>query len=175
MKNTHRIPIIFAAILVIALLIQGCGGGGRKVSAVHGTVADIDRNVVIDADVWIDDHQTKSLVTGAFRLENAPSGWQTIRAKAIVDGRQWEGSTAVEVLQNEPTMNANMVLAPAGDLTTITGYVWDDSGHRVSGARVLVTTRILLPSGSSDQEIPTNLRFLANSIILGGCFSSSFL
>lgn len=151
MKRTYRIPILLAAIVIIAVLIQGCGGGSSKSSAVHGTVADLDRNVVIDADVWIGAHHARTLVTGAFRIENVPSGWQTIHARATVDGRQWEGSTAVEVLRDEPTMNANIVLAPAVDLTTITGTV-TAGGRRISGARVLVTTRILLPSGSSSQD-----------------------
>lgn len=143
-QRRYQVPLLLAALAVAAVLMHGCGGSETfsYTSDVHGTVADLERNVVIDADVWIGTHRTKSLATGAFRLREVPSGWQTIRASAIVDGTQWEGSTAVEVLDSGPTMNANIVLIPAGDATSITGRVYDDTGRPISGARVLLTTRL---------------------------------
>ncbi len=148
MKQAIQRILILLAVAIIAALLQGCGGS-TSISVVHGSVSDIDRNVVVDAKVWVGALSTKSLVTGAFRLENVPSGWQTVRASATIDGRLWVGATAVEVLSNQPTMNANIVLSPAGDVTDIEGYVFDDTGRRVADARVLVTTRALLPSESS--------------------------
>lgn len=145
MKQTrYYVPLLIAALAALALILSGCGGGGESDSRsdVHGTVADLDRNVVVDADVWIGEHHGVSLVSGAFRLQGVPSGWQTLRASAVVDGRTWEGSTAVEVLEGRPTMNANVVLMPAGDATSITGRVFDNHGGPISGARVLFTTRL---------------------------------
>lgn len=152
MKQITIRTAIFLSLAVVAALIQGCGGGVVFRSDVQGTVSDIDRNVIIGAEVWIDDLRTNSLASGAFRLQNVPSGWQTIYARADVDGDVWVGSTAVEVLEGEPTMNANIVLSPAGDTTYIQGYVYDDTGRPVRGARVLLTTRVLLPSGSSSDD-----------------------
>jgi len=151
-RNNSLLPTM-VMLLVVTSLIQGCGGGTKR-SFVHGTVSDIDRNVLVDAEVWVGDRSTRSLITGAYRLESVPSGWKTIRARAIVNGQRWEGSTAAEVLKNEPTMNVNIVLAPARQLTSIEGHVFDDTGYRVRGARVLVTTRLLNPEDSSAYDGP---------------------
>lgn len=148
-----RMMLMLLAATFAATVIAGCGGTTSS-STVHGTVSDIERNVVIDADVWIGAQHTRSLASGAFRLSNAPGGWQTIRARAEVDGATWEGTTAVEVLQGEPTMNANIVLSPASQQTSIEGYVKDSTGRGVSGARVLLTTRLLMPSESSSYDGP---------------------
>ncbi|MBP6964035.1 MAG: carboxypeptidase regulatory-like domain-containing protein [Armatimonadetes bacterium] len=148
-----RMILMLFAVSFAAAMVAGCGGTTSS-SAVHGTVSDIERNVVIDARVWIGGQQTRSLASGAFRLPNAPSGWQTIRASATVNGATWEGTTAVEVLRDGPTMNANIVLSPASQQTSIEGYVKDSTGKGVSGARVLLTTRLLRPSDSSAYDGP---------------------
>jgi len=138
--------LICVLLILAALLIQGCGGHRTRRSAVSGTVSDINRNVVIDAEVWSDEeHVARTLVSGVYRLEGVASGWRTIRASAVINGKPWVGSTAAEVLRDEPTMNVNIVLALAGDTVQIGGIVVDDIGHRVDGARVLLTTRLVFP------------------------------
>jgi len=142
-------PLFFATALVCTgfiMMIQGCGGRGpSKVSVVSGTVSDINRNIIVGAIVWVGDKSTVSLQTGTYRLPDVTSGWQTIWAQAEIDGETWIGSTAVEVLRNEPTMNAHIVLAPSREVTDIRGQVRDDTNHPVRDARVLLTTRLLAP------------------------------
>ena len=148
MKKRIGMYILMLAAIVATLILQGCGGGGSTsgVSTISGTVSDINRNVLIGARVWVDStHETESLASGAYRLDNVESDWTTIRASATVNGETWVGSTAAYVLWNEPTMNINIVLAPSSDTCEIGGVVRDDTGHRVDGARVLITTRILSP------------------------------
>lgn len=135
---------------ILSLFLQGCGGGTSGVSTVSGSVADINRNTITGATVTVDDFQTQSLASGTFRINGVQSGWKTFRASVMVDGQRWVGSQAVEVLKNEPTMNANIVLAPISQTTTISGIVRDDTAHRVSGARVLLTTRIVF-DGTTDK------------------------
>lgn len=153
-------PLVFALMLISLTsmaILQGCGGGGGGLqkSVVTGTVSDLDRNVLIGATVKVDDtHQTKSLITGIYRMEDVDSGWKTIWAEAVVNGTKWVGSTAVEVLQNEPTMNANIVLAPAAKTMSISGYVSDHLGYAVKGARVLLTTRIVSLNNTSSSDGP---------------------
>jgi type 1 fimbria pilin len=155
MKKHNRILICALAALVSAAVLSGCGGGGSGISTVSGTVADINRDTITGATVRIGTIETESLASGVYRLNGVPSGWQTIRATAVIEDVTWVGSQAAEVLKNEPTFNVNIVLAPAGETTQIGGVVRDDLGHRVSGARVLLTTRILYPGeGTSSQDGP---------------------
>jgi hypothetical protein len=144
--NHTLIPLILTANFTLVLIFQGCGGKGpSKVSVVSGTVSDINRNMIVGAKVWVEDKETVSLQTGTYRLPDVPSGWQTIWAQAKINGETWIGSTAVEVLRNEPTMNAHIVLAPLRQTTDIRGRVRDDTNHPVKGARVLLTTRLINP------------------------------
>ena len=155
MSNIHRTHILLAmaAVLFLALLFQGCGGTGPGVSTISGTIADINRNTVVGAEVWVDDlHKTESLVSGTFRIDGTPSGWQTVRAKATIAGETWVGTTAAEILHNEPTMNVNIVLVPESNTTQIGGSVKDNRGHTVSGTRVFLTTRTLAPSDSTSSS-----------------------
>lgn len=137
--------VIITGVLLLAMLLQGCGGD-RKYSAVSGTVADIDRNMIVGARVWVDNgSETESLMSGVYRLTGVASGWRTIRASATIDGELWVGSTAAEVLRDEPTMNIHIVLSPISETTEIEGYVEDDQGRPVRDARVLLTTRLVYP------------------------------
>lgn len=149
MTKQNRIRIITcAALMIAAFALQGCGAGGG-VSTISGTVADINRNTITGALVHVGVHQTESLASGVYRMDGVPSGWQNVRAEAEIAGETWVGTQAAEILKNEPTMNVNIVLAPAGQTTTISGLVRNDTGNRVSGARVLLTTRTLYPSDST--------------------------
>lgn len=156
MKKRIGIYILMPAAIIAALILQGCGGGGVETpvtpgySTVSGTVSDINRNVIIGARVWVDStHETESLASGAYRLDDIENDWTTIRASATVNGETWVGSTAAYILWNEPTMNINIVLAPSRDTCEIDGVVRDDTGHKVDGARVLITTRILSPQNET--------------------------
>ena len=156
MKRQIGICILAITAVVTALVLQGCGGGGGSdynlppgFSTVSGTVSTINKDTIMDAQVSIGDHDAKSLVSGVYRLDDVESGWKTAWATATIGGERWVGSTAVEVLYNEPTMNANIVLAPEHETTTIRGVVTDDSGYGVYGARVLLTTRIVYPAGDT--------------------------
>ena len=148
----YRLAVL--AVLPVAVLLAGCGGGSSTSTTVSGAVADINRNVLVGARVYTGAQSTRSLVAGTYRLNGAPSGWRTIRAEVEVDGDLWVGSTAVEVLRDEPTFNANIVMAPARDTALLTGTVRDSLGRTVSGARVLLTTRITAGSGTSAFDGP---------------------
>ena len=151
-----RIVMLLALASAAAVLLQGCGGGSdTKHSVVSGSVSDINRNVVIDATVWADGdetHSAHSLASGAYRLEGIESGWRTIRASAMIKNQTtgkdelWVGSTAAEVLEDEPTMNINVTLARETDTTAIGGVVREDATNDpVAGARVFLTTRLVYP------------------------------
>ncbi|MHB1001109.1 MAG: hypothetical protein ACYC27_17845 [Armatimonadota bacterium] len=152
-------PILIAVSLALVIILSGCGGGGggggNGTSSVSGTLADIDRNTITGGEVWVDDNpanSTESLASGAYRLDGVRSGWRTIRARAFINGEEWVGSTAVEVLRNEPTMNINIVLSPRTETTDIGGVVRDEFGDRIEGARVLFTTRIVFPPDQTSSD-----------------------
>ena len=154
-QNRVHIPILAAAVLTISsLFLQGCGGAGTGVSSVSGTIADVNRNPIVGARVWVVDeaHGTDSLSSGTYKLNGVESGWRTVWASATIDDITWVGSTAAEVLKNEPTMNIHIVLAPITETMEVHGTVYDDTGDPVSGARVLLTTRLLAtdPPESTD-------------------------
>jgi len=144
-RKMHCFWIILVASLV-GLGIQGCGRH-KAFSVVSGTVSDMNQNVLVDARVYCAGLETRSLVSGAYRLEDIPSGLRTIRAEASIQGQTWIGSTAVEVLRNEPTMNVNIILAPVSETTSIYGTVIDDTGRPVRDARVFV---FLKPPGEGE-------------------------
>jgi len=144
---------ILAVVMSLAFtaLLQGCGGERKRLSVVSGTISDINRNPIVGASVRVDDeHQTQSLSTGTYRLEGVESGWRTVWASVEINGETWIGSTAAEILRDEPTMNVHIVLAPVSETTEIRGYVEDDAGHPIGGARVLLTTRLLSPPEDTD-------------------------
>ncbi|MCL6519796.1 MAG: carboxypeptidase-like regulatory domain-containing protein [Armatimonadetes bacterium] len=142
MKHFLGLP---AMMLLALTVLQGCGGGHRPRSVVSGTVSDMNQNVIVDAEVYYDGaRKTRSLITGIYRLENVPSGWRTIRAKTTINGKTWIGCTAAEILRDEPTMNVNIIIAPVSNTTSIEGIVFDDTNHRVEGARVFL---LLQPTG----------------------------
>lgn len=143
--------------IISALILTGCGGGsrgnggggGNGISTVSGTLSSVDRVTITAGTVWSDSdpaHTTTSLASGAYRLQSVRSGWSNMRARVTINGTQWVGSTAAEVLSNQPTVNINITLSPATQTTSIGGVVRDDSGNRVRNARVLFTTRIIFPA-----------------------------
>ena len=150
----RQVFILLAVMGIAAIILHGCGGSAKQ-SAVSGTVSDINRNVIIDANVWAvgdEMHGAKSLVSGAYRLEGIESGWRTIRAGATVKNETtgidelWVGSTAAEVLKDEPTMNINITLARETDTTEVGGVVREaGTNDPIEGARVFLTTRIVAP------------------------------
>lgn len=158
-----KISGVFLALIVLSItasfILAGCGGGGggnNGTSTVSGSLSSINRATVTGGTVWASGdpgNTTTSLASGAYKLSGVKSGWRTIRASVFVNGAEWVGSTAAEVLNNTPTMNINIVLSPKTAVTTIGGVVRDDNNNRVDGARVLFTTRIVYPgdqTGSSD-------------------------
>lgn len=154
MGKQFRVGILILAVgtlIVSSLLLQGCGGSSSGISSVSGTVADINRNTVTGATVTVDTLQTESLASGIFRVNGVESGWKNFHATATINDEIWVGNQAVEVLKNQPTMNANIVLTRSGATTDISGVVHDDTGGRVSGARVLFTTRIVFDDTSTGQ------------------------
>lgn len=150
----RQVLVVLALAGIAALMLQGCGGSVKH-SVIAGTVSDINRNVVIDATIMVDGdvtHYAKSLVSGAYRLEGIESGWRTIRASAMIKNETtgidelWVGSTAVEVLKDEPTMNINIAVAHETDTTQIGGVVREaGTNDPIEGARVFLTTRLVSP------------------------------
>ncbi|MHB1455775.1 MAG: fibronectin type III domain-containing protein [Armatimonadota bacterium] len=150
---------VLAALIVISIasifLLAGCGGGGtggggnNGISTVSGTLSSINRATITGGTVWAfgdPGNTATSLASGAYELNGVRSGWQTMRASVFVNGVEWVGSTAADVLSNAPTMNVNIVLSPKTAVTDIGGVVRDDNNNRIEGARVLFTTRIVYPA-----------------------------
>ena len=143
-----------AFVIMASFILTGCGGGGtgggnNGISTVSGTLSSIDRDTVTDGTVWAlgdPGNTTASLASGAYKLEGVRSGWQNMRASVFVNGIEWVGTTAAEVLNNAPTMNINIVLTPRSQTTDIGGVVRDDNNNSIAGARVLFTTRIVAPA-----------------------------
>lgn len=151
MKKSREIIALIVFLITAAFMITGCGGGGGNsgTSSVSGTLSNIDRATVTGGTVWAygnPGNTTTSLASGAYKLNGVKSGWQTMRASVFVNGVEWVGFTAAEVLNNTPTMNINIVLSPKTATTSIGGTVRDDNNNRVEGARVLFTTRIVYPA-----------------------------
>lgn len=136
-----RIILGFAVLSIIALFIAGCGGGGN-VKALSGTITDIAANPVPGAEIWLDGRKvTTSLMNGTYKISSLGSGPHNIEAKAMVDGRLWVGTRAVNVFNDGPTMNMNVVIGKWDDLGDLEGTVTDASGNPVPNARVIAVAR----------------------------------
>lgn len=155
MNRVKTSLLLIAALAITAVFISGCGGGssfdgidGTGFSDVSGTLSDINRATITGGTVWVEGQSNitaKSLASGAYKLIHVRSGWQNVRARATINGVQWVGCTAAQILSDEPTMNINITLAPATQTTSISGVVKDENGRRIFGARVLLTTRTVYP------------------------------
>ena len=162
MKRTGVFAAFIVFSIIAAFLLGGCGGGGggggggnTGISIVSGTLSNIDRVTVTGGTVWAfgnPGNTTTSLASGAYKLSGVKSGWQNMRASVFVNGVEWVGSTAADVLNNTPTMNVNIVLTPKTAVEDIGGIVLDDNNNRIEGARVLFTTRIVFPADQTTSD-----------------------
>ncbi|MDO8586271.1 MAG: carboxypeptidase-like regulatory domain-containing protein [Armatimonadota bacterium] len=145
MLNTKGFITTIAFLIAAALLVQisGCGGGGGgRTLTVSGAVSDVEGNLVPDARVTISSggSAAKTSFNGAYKLTAAQSGWQTVTATAVIDGRTWRGTQAVQVFASGPTLNVNVVIGQFDKLGSLAGRVRDVSGFGIDGARVFVST-----------------------------------
>ncbi|MEN6521241.1 MAG: carboxypeptidase-like regulatory domain-containing protein [Armatimonadota bacterium] len=135
------LPIILFT--VVALFLSGCGGsGGNKEISLSGSVTDVAGNYIPGATISIDGRDaTKSLMNGAYKVTGLSSGEVNVEASAVIDGKEWTGTRAVDVYADGPTQNMNIVIGPWDELGDIKGAVTDTGNDPLSSVRVIAVAR----------------------------------
>jgi hypothetical protein len=136
-------PLALSLLLAGLLILAGCGGGGNP-RALSGTVTDVAGNLVPGADIFVDDSShkaTTSLMSGSYKIAGLASGPHNIEAIAVIDGKEWVGTRAVDVFGDGPTMNINILIGPWDELGDIEGTVTDLSNNPLPNARVIASAR----------------------------------
>jgi hypothetical protein len=121
-----------------AVMLAGCGENG-KVGIVSGTITDVDRNPVADAEVFAANainSRTRSLHNGTYYLTNVPDRFTIIRARAVINGVEYTGQNVAQVFENEQSKSVNIMIAPANRQGAVEGFVRDALGRGIEGARV---------------------------------------
>ena len=121
-----------------AVTLAACGGES-KVGVVSGTITDVDRNPVADAEVFAANavnSRTRSLHNGTYYLTNVPDGFTIIRARAVIGGKEYTGQNVAQVFENEQSKNVNIMIAPTDRQGGVEGFVRDAFGRGIERARV---------------------------------------
>lgn len=127
---------------LIALFVSGCGGGGGSHGSLSGTVTDVAGNLIPGATISVDGNVvTRSLMNGTYKIPSVEPGTHNITAQAMIDGRQWVGNQVLDVYNDGPTMNMNLVMGAFNTLGDISGSVTDLSNNPLSGVRVVAVAR----------------------------------
>lgn len=130
-----RIP---AFVLLVGLTASfGCGGGGVK-GNLTGVVTDVDGRAVAGATVSVGSTRTSSLSNGTFTLGGIGSGFKTVKAEIIINGRKWSGETVVDLVGNEQNRSVNIVVSDERFHGRIEGTVIDSFGVGLPGTKVFV-------------------------------------
>ena len=123
---------------LVAGILAGCGGD-TKVGVVSGTITDIERDPVADAEVFAANavnSRTRSLHNGTYYLTNVPDRFTIIRARAVIGGKEYTGQNVAQVFESEQSKNVNIMIAPADRQGAVEGFVRDALGRGIEGARV---------------------------------------
>ncbi len=138
----HMALAIVVVFLAIALL-SGCGGsGGSGKGTLSGTITDVAGNMIPGAVVTLDGRQVAtSLMNGTYKATGIAPGLYNLEASARVNGREWVGTTVVDVYRNGPTMNQHVVVGAWDNLGEIQGTITNLSNDGLEGVRVLAVAR----------------------------------
>jgi hypothetical protein len=148
-----RVGLLLGLCVVIALTISGCGGGGGNRGSLSGTVTDVAGNLVPGANILVDGRSTtKSLMNGTYKIPSLSPGSHNIEAQATIDGKTWVGTRALDVYNDGPTMNMNIIMGAYNTLGDIKGSVTDLSNHPLSGARVIAVARYPQPESGTPAD-----------------------
>lgn len=123
---------------MVSLVLAGCGGqvATRSVT-VTGRITDVDGAPIRGAVVTAGSASTTSSTNGAYILDRVLSVDQAVIATYTdANGVVHEGRNLAVVSESEQTISVNMMIAPRSSLATISGYVEDRFGNRLTGARV---------------------------------------
>ncbi|MEN6372658.1 MAG: carboxypeptidase-like regulatory domain-containing protein [Armatimonadota bacterium] len=137
-----RIFLPLVLLPVIALFISGCGGSGGSKSSLSGSVTDVAGNYIPGATISIDSREvTKSLMNGTYKVTGLSYGEVNVEASAVIDGKKWTGTRAVDVYADGPTQNMNIVIGPWDELGDVKGAVTDVDNDPLPNARVIAVAR----------------------------------
>jgi len=117
--------------------------GNQFKGAISGYVLDSNGNYVIKATVLVEGESPPRTaltgVQGGFLVRDVTPNRMHSLTAVVVDqeGRRWQGRRdEVWVAPGETTTNANIVVAPQGQIGTLVGRVTDTSGQPLKGAVV---------------------------------------
>lgn len=123
-------------VLLLALTIFGCGGGGTLFTQISGVVTDEDGNVVRGATVWCNDRQTLSNSGGVYAITGVGTGDRAVHAEIWKDGLLYSGHNVVQVFENERSKSINIAVVPGNRQASIHGSVRDSHGNKLAGVRI---------------------------------------
>jgi len=138
----------FLFLLLMGVLIAGCGGSGpAPVGDITGFIEDTSGNPVRNARVFLDGGpQTFSNSAGSYRLSGGSGAVQTIKATVTQDGVSYYGENTVQIFDGETSKSTNITVVPSNMQATFTGTVSDRNGDLVQFALVFAQ---IVPSGNN--------------------------
>src|SRR5579862_1222920 len=143
LSRTTNVKLQILLILLMGLLLAGCGGSGgtSTVGDVTGFIQDINGNPVRNATIFVDGGpQTVSNSAGSYRLAGVNGDTVTIKATVTQDGTAYYGENTVQLFNQETSKSTNITMIPANQRATISGTVQDRFGNLVQGAHVFVAS-----------------------------------
>ena len=133
MNRTIPLALIFIATLT------GCGGSSKQVGDVAGIIYDTAGNPVRGARVWVTNNggkETVSSTSGSYTLTGVEASQIQVQAEVTVGSTRYYGVNLTDVYQDERARNVNLRLIATSQLSELVGVIFDNSGRRVSGARI---------------------------------------
>lgn len=142
MKMMKLTVLPLSIFLAAALLLNGCGGGGGSQGSLSGSVTDVAGNYIPGAVISINGRAvTESLMNGTYKITSLSANTVNIEASAVIDGKEWVGTRAVDVFSDGPTMNMNIVIGPWDQLGDIKGSVTNINNNPLANVRVIAVAR----------------------------------
>ena len=128
--------------LAAALLLNGCGGSGGNQGSLSGSVTDIAGNYIPGAVISINGRAvTESLMNGTYKISSLQADAVNIEASAFIGDKEWFGTRAVNVFNDGPTMNMNIVIGPWDQLGDIKGTVTNINNDPLANVHVIAIAR----------------------------------
>lgn len=152
----QMIRVLVIALIGIALVTAGCGGGGigAQFGVITGNVTDIEGRPIVDALVTLDDGvaSTRTTQQGIFRIDGAREGYRTVVATIDIDGVRYRGQNVANLVVDsigDQVKNVNITAAPENSLGSFDGYVRDGNGLPIQGARVFAVVDVELSAATT--------------------------